>query len=529
MRLLQSFWSLPSLLNKEDESYGRNKGGWPNERYHAMSWALSCHRLKQLYGQVILYTDNVGLDWMGDRLGLPYSEIIVELDSLNGYDPMLWTLPKVHVYGIQNEPFIHCDGDVFMWKRISPQLECSELICQNLEIDSPHYIETLKQINQEFVCIPDCLKIQGPDDDRLISINAGVIGGLDNVFFRNFSTTVFSFIQANLPALNKINIGNANLVFEQLFLYRLANHCKLKITPLFSRVSPAFEEVLRVNITPMFDSYAHTVGNSKRNLILCMEIEARLKYEFPLLHQHISELYAPAISHPVDGLKTEEPEATEILAFGHSRELISRAHLLDNIASETIADLVETISENAVNHSKEESLLLDLYQIESAWQELDSEQKVGKQRGELLMEKIYNGLDVLYGLPDSFLQTGFMLDNSSYRIIGIGHQFECDVEHQYLAEIASGEILVAKSDNTAITLVEHNASRIRLTRLENWDLLLYYFEGYPLTGSQLIDLIRDGQTPFSADQDDIENDVVTFLINNAFNLRRLKCVRPVEV
>jgi hypothetical protein len=529
MRLLQSYWSLPSLLNKENESYGRNKGGWQNERSHAMSWALSCLRLKQLYGQIVLYTDSAGLDWMGNRLDLPYSEIIVELDALNAYNPMLWTLPKIYVYGKQNEPFIHCDGDVFMWKRLSPQMECSELICQNFEINSPHYIESLKQINQVFVYIPDCLRILQSEQEQLISINAGVIGGVNYAFFRDFSANVFSFIQMNLSVLDKINVGNFNLVCEQLFIYRLSNQCQVKITPLLLQVSEEFEEVIRVNITPMFNSYAHTVGNSKQNLVLCMEIEARLKYEFPLVHQHISKLYAPVISHAVDGLKTDEPAATETSAFGHSRGFISRVLLLDNIASEAITNLVETISENAVHHSKDESLLLDLYQIESAWQELDSEQKDGKQRGELLMEKIYSGLDVLYGHPDSFLQTCFVLDIHSYRIIGIYHQFERDVEHQYLSAIASGEVLVAKSDNAAITLVEHNASKINLTRLEGWDLLLYYFEEHPLTGSQLIDLIREGQTPFSADEDDIENDVVNFLINNAFNLRRLRCVRPAEV
>jgi hypothetical protein len=524
VRLLQSFWSLPSLLNKEEESYSRNKGGWPNERSHAMSWALSCLRLKQLYGNIVLYTDSAGLDWMGNRLGLPYSEIIVELDALNAYNPMLWTLPKIYVYGKQNEPFIHCDGDVFMWERLSPRMECSELICQNFEVNSPHYIESLRQINQVFLYVPDCLRILQSDDEQLISINAGVIGGVNHAFFRDFAANVFSFIQMNLSVLDKINVGNFNLVCEQLFFYRLSDQCQLKITPLLLQVSELFEEVIRVNITPMFNSYAHTVGTSKQNMVLCMEIEARLKYEFPQVHQHISALYAPIISHPVDSLKTEEPVAAETSAFEHSREFVSRVMHSDNIASEAISNLVEAISENAVPHSMDENLLLDLYQIESAWQELDFQQKDGRRRRELLMEKIYGGLQVLYGPPDKFLQTGFILDIYAYRIIGLSHQFERDVEHQYLMAIASGEVLVANSDNAAITLVEHNACKIRLTPLEGWDLLLYYFEERPLTGSELIDLIRDGQTPFSADESDIESDVVTFLINNAFNLRRLRCV-----
>lgn len=523
MKLLQSYWSLPSLFNKENESYGRNKGGWLHERYHAMSWALSCLRFKQLYGQIILYTDSVGLDWLGHQLGLPYSEIIVELDSLNRYNPMLWALSKVYVYGRQKEPFIHCDGDVFMWQRPSQQFECSDLICQNLEYNSAHYIEPLKQINEEFSYLPECLRIPDPENSQFISINAGVIGGMDYRFYHNFSANVFSLIDANSSVLDRINLGKFNLIYEQLFCYLLAKQNKLNIVPLFAQVSEDFEEVIRINTTPMFNTYAHMVGNGKQNLTLCMEIEARLKYEFPLVYQHISTLYTTVISHTINSPKKDESAGPTTLAFGHSREFLSRIPIPVDVTSNSIAEIAELLADKTSGNSNDERLFVDLYQIESAWQDLNDAHKSGKRLRELWMEKICSGLDVLYEDRNAFLQKNFVLDTQSYKIICISHRFECDVDHEYLTAVTSGQVSVPLTEVPDIILVEDYDGKIKLTQLEGWDILLYYFEDNPITGLQLIELIKSGQTPFTAEEGEIENDVTTFLINNAFNLRRLRC------
>ena len=64
MRIIQAYWSLPSVQNIEDTNVnGRNRGGFSAERLHAMSWALSCLKLLQNYENVTLYTDNSDFDW----------------------------------------------------------------------------------------------------------------------------------------------------------------------------------------------------------------------------------------------------------------------------------------------------------------------------------------------------------------------------------------------------------------------------------------------------------------------------------
>ena len=49
-----------------------------------------------------------------NKLELPYTDVKVVLDDLNDYDRDLYALGKVYAYGIQEEPFIHVDADIYM-------------------------------------------------------------------------------------------------------------------------------------------------------------------------------------------------------------------------------------------------------------------------------------------------------------------------------------------------------------------------------------------------------------------------------
>ncbi len=80
-----------------------------------MSWTLSCLNLRKFYENVELVTDEVGYRYLIEKLKLPYSSVRVELDCINTYPSSLWAIGKLYTYGIQNEPFIHVDGDVYIW------------------------------------------------------------------------------------------------------------------------------------------------------------------------------------------------------------------------------------------------------------------------------------------------------------------------------------------------------------------------------------------------------------------------------
>ena len=127
MKIVQSFWS----GNQTDFT---NNYGWYSYKHHWMSWILSCHQLVKHHKEVELYTDCFGYEILITKLQLPYTKVHVVLDELNHYNKNLWAIAKIRTFQLQTEPFIHVDGDVFVWDSLIDKFENSNLITQNLEV-----------------------------------------------------------------------------------------------------------------------------------------------------------------------------------------------------------------------------------------------------------------------------------------------------------------------------------------------------------------------------------------------------------
>ena len=112
MKIIQSFWT-------GDRDALHSSYGWLTPMDHYLSWILSCNQLRKQYDQVCLVTDQQGYEILVEGLSLPYTEVKICLDTLNGYNPNLWALAKIKAYSIQKEPFVHVDGDVFEGHRSS--------------------------------------------------------------------------------------------------------------------------------------------------------------------------------------------------------------------------------------------------------------------------------------------------------------------------------------------------------------------------------------------------------------------------
>ena len=124
MKIVQSFWT----AGKDATNYNF---GWLSPLDHYLSWILSCNLLRKQYNHVSLVTDQQGYHILVEELGLPYTEVDTCLDSLVEYKSHLWALAKIKAYSIQREPFIHVDGDVFIWEHYG--INASNL--QNISID----------------------------------------------------------------------------------------------------------------------------------------------------------------------------------------------------------------------------------------------------------------------------------------------------------------------------------------------------------------------------------------------------------
>ena len=116
MKILQTFWTGPTGVNKENLL--GIQAGWLSCEYHWMSWALSCLQAKSVFGSINLVTDKAGKEILVDLLQLPYTNVSTALQTtLDDYHPGLWALAKIYTYSIQTDPFLHLDGDVFLWQK----------------------------------------------------------------------------------------------------------------------------------------------------------------------------------------------------------------------------------------------------------------------------------------------------------------------------------------------------------------------------------------------------------------------------
>jgi hypothetical protein len=289
MKIIQSYWSLPSL-SQENDIHGRSNGGYIHSRFNDMSWALSCLTLRRFYKDVELITDQKGKELLIDTLKLPYTKVTVCLDELNHYHPKLWAIGKIKAYQLQKEPFLHVDGDIFIWKAFGDEaFHRQALIVQNMEYDYPWYRQQLNDIETHFSYIPQDILQKDSIDKSLTSINAGIIGGTDIDFFQQYTAEAFKFIHENLGYLNKINVGLFNNVFEQYLFYAMAFNNNKPIHPFLTlKPQEEFTEVSNFHLLPHFQSFIHLIGYAKRNSYACEQVEMRLRYEFPEYYHNIS-------------------------------------------------------------------------------------------------------------------------------------------------------------------------------------------------------------------------------------------------
>lgn len=288
MKIVQTFWS--GYKNPLIDDFG-----WKSPQEHLMSWALSCLSLKENYDEVVLYTDSIGYYVLKELLGLPYTNVILQYDNLSCPEQH-WAYPKILTYSLQNQPFIHVDGDVYLPKRLAPVIESSGLIAQNKEIGTPYYKNMVNAIIQSNIHIPSFLN-EELKKDSISSYNAGIIGGNDIEFIQRYCQTAFKFINENhLNDMDNDNKNvNLNILFEQILFYVLSQEQHKKVFTVLNRD-------IRDNgytYNDFCDFYAfeeldlmHIIGGHKRNNRICELLNRTLLNKYPEYYERIINLFS---------------------------------------------------------------------------------------------------------------------------------------------------------------------------------------------------------------------------------------------
>jgi hypothetical protein len=95
-------------------TFVKTKNGTPLNEYNLYCMLLSVLLAKKHYVRVELYCDRETYNVVKE-IGIPYTDFHV--DELDGLNVGTFSIPKLKVYSIQNEPYLHIDLDTFLFEK----------------------------------------------------------------------------------------------------------------------------------------------------------------------------------------------------------------------------------------------------------------------------------------------------------------------------------------------------------------------------------------------------------------------------
>jgi len=286
MKIIQTFWS-----GEYDEKISLDiKAGWRFAEHNWMSWTLSAMLLRKKYEKLELYTDVRGKKILIDLLKLPYTKVHIVFDEESKIHPRLFALAKIKTYSLQKEPFIHIDGDLFLWNSFSKDLIDKEIIASNPELNLFFNKEILEDMEEHFQYIPDHLN-DIHKQEQIFSANAGIFGGTNLKFVREYCLMAEKIIEKNEKCLQHVNIKLVNMLIEQVSLFYLARNKDVDITYYVSKPveHSLYEDFWRFADVPDV-SMIHPVGGCKQIPYVVYHLEKRLQMEFPSMYYSIVRL-----------------------------------------------------------------------------------------------------------------------------------------------------------------------------------------------------------------------------------------------
>jgi hypothetical protein len=286
MKIVQTLW-----LPEDTTNNIGYKAGWLSAEYHWAAWALSCLLLKQHYSDVELYTTLAGRDILINQLNLPYTKvhIIPENNQINSSN---WALAKLLTYYEQTTPFLHVDGDVFIWEPLEINLLNSPLIAQNAETDVISYQRGLEITAKNTTNSFSFLKDSANNNPPVVAYNAGILGGHDIEFLHNYANFAIDFVNNNAN-VNEQELDSTTycMIFEQCIFAQMVAEKNKKVSTMFKKLIndisyPGFDDYILMKQK----GYWHLMGQFKRNRYNLKMLMSELRHISPEIYYIILKL-----------------------------------------------------------------------------------------------------------------------------------------------------------------------------------------------------------------------------------------------
>lgn len=268
IKIIYSLWTKPLTVNNDNL-------GFSTIEDLISSLILSVNSTLKNYENVHFYTDEYGEELIQPYLDqLPFKKIHVVLDEINWVPSQWWAYAKMHVYGLQNKPFIHIDNDAFLWDKIErKEFINNDIICQHLEDykweGHAFYYEAIK-FYKKHIC-----KEMSNSKKYHYAMNAGVYGALNirgvelfQSLYKHATDSAKSVLRDDWIVNKVIDFNNPkdwhaflwNLINEQSYAHYYAKKNNLK----------AFE-LLHSNT-----KFTHLLAGAKRNIENIKKIKQRV-------------------------------------------------------------------------------------------------------------------------------------------------------------------------------------------------------------------------------------------------------------
>lgn len=320
---------IQSLFIRDDQDPLKNTFGWFAPQYHLMSWALSCLSIKEQLGTVSLFCNHKAKELLIDMLNLPYDKVDVTMDGWTLPHPQLWALSKIHTYSLQKKPFLHIDGDVYLFGKLPDRIKSAEIAAQNIEEFTDYYYSFMKPINRKFTYKPTCVIGDFEKQENLHALNAGILGGCNIDFFQRYTAEAFKYVEANIQSLNEIDANRFNVFFEQHLCYKMADKANLRVEYLLPQ---SYHDNSYLGLDKFHDiqsgetTYFHLLGNYKADEFTCQQMAKTLHALYPCYYYKIISLF-PTLACEYQGINNKRMCQD---SFGKGKYLMGK-QLGDNI------------------------------------------------------------------------------------------------------------------------------------------------------------------------------------------------------
>lgn len=285
---------IQTLFISKNQNLFKDSFGWVSPLYHLLSWGLSALTLKKALGNLTLYTNSYGKEILIDLLQLPYDNVVLSFDGWELPHKELWALSKIHTYSLQTTPFIHIDGDIYLFKPFPNEFKEASLIAQNIEQFTDYYYSVMKPINRKFTYMPEYVRNDFLKQESLHAVNAGILGGNDLAFFKDYTQEARRYVESNLDSLHTLDANRFNVFFEQHLFYNMAKTHKLDIKYLLSQ---EYHDNAYLGLDKFYDIpsgkswYFHLLGNYKRDIFTCQQMANTLHALYPNVYKRIISEY----------------------------------------------------------------------------------------------------------------------------------------------------------------------------------------------------------------------------------------------